>query len=375
MKLFRVSILLVCCSAGCIPVDLEVNSKGEMIIPREDGFFRFHPGTGQVTQIQGGPPGQPVGARFNPSGTEVLLVAKGRDEKTFEDSFRCDLLPLGGGKGRTVYKAANVGNLQFSPDGTQLAVVRYENDEAQLLVVDVKSGEARLLLKKVGHFVRWFTDSKRLVVFRVESKKDSVFRGEIATCEAVNGKLTSLAALLARKESTLDLSPDNRKILFSANQAGPAGSQLTPDEERRTNLFELDVAGREVRSLSTQAGYVRYSPGGKKVLLTRRSENHSLGTSQELVVADAALGSFKAIASDSFTPIISFSMDAECFPGWLDEERLFYFTERMVFGLDGKALHLVLIGADGSNKKFVQPALDEGVEKAKAAAKPLDPMK
>jgi hypothetical protein len=41
----------------------------------------------------------------------------------------------------------------------------------------------------------------------------------------------------------------------------------------------------------------------------------------------------------------------------------------------GKALHLVLIGADGGNKKFVQPDIDEGVEKARAAAKPAEGMK
>jgi hypothetical protein len=65
-------------------------------------------------------------------------------------------------------------------------------------------------------------------------------------------------------------------------------------------------------------------------------------------------------------------MEGERFPGWLDDERLFYFSERMVFGSTGRALHLVLIDADGGNKRFVQPDIDQGVEKAKAAANPID---
>src|SRR5258708_403676 len=85
MKRFRLFPVLVCCLAGCVPVDLEVNRKGEMIIPREDGFFRYQPGTRQVTQVEGGPAGQPGFARFAPSGTDVLLVVKGRDERKFED--------------------------------------------------------------------------------------------------------------------------------------------------------------------------------------------------------------------------------------------------------------------------------------------------
>src|SRR5262245_4947733 len=119
MKRLRFSALLVCCLAGCVPVDLDVNSKGEMIIPREEGFFLYHPGKGQVTQLKGGPAGQPVAARLAPSGTEALLVVKDPDD----GNFRCDLVPLGGGKGRTLSKATKVGNLQFSPDGARLAVI------------------------------------------------------------------------------------------------------------------------------------------------------------------------------------------------------------------------------------------------------------
>jgi hypothetical protein len=264
-----------------------------------------------------------------------------------------------------------VGNLQFSPDGARLAVIRYEREkdslryEAELHLVDVKTGEDRLALKKVGHFVRWFADSKRLLLFQIQGRKDNEYRGEIASLDGASGKVTPLAAVLARQESVLDLTPDNRKAIFSADGAGPVGTHPTADGSLRTHLFELDLVGRNVRSLPTRASYVRYSPGGKKVLLTRPSEREILGTRHELVVADAGLADFKPIASDSFAPVLSLGIDHESFPGWLDDERLFYFTERRVFGLSGTALHMVLIGADGSDKKFVQPDIDQAVEKAK----------
>jgi dipeptidyl aminopeptidase/acylaminoacyl peptidase len=378
MKRYGLLALLAGGLTGCVPVDLDVSSKGEMIIPREEGFFLYHPGKGQITQLQGAPPGQPVAGRFTPSGAEVLLVVKTRDEGKFEDVFRCELLPLAGGKGRTLYKASKVGNLQFSPDGAQLAVVRYETEkdsfqeEAQLHLVDVKTGKDRLALKKVGHFVRWFADSKRLLLFRIQSKKNSDYLGEIALFDTAGDKVTPLAGVLTRKESSLDLSPDNRKAILSAYRAGAVGAQLKADGSLRTYLFELDIGGRTVRNLSTEAIYVRYSPSGKKVVLTRRSARDFLGTRLELVVADAGLTDFKPIAADSYAPVFSLGMESECFPGWMDDQRLFYFSERMVFGQSGKALHMVLIGADGSNKKFVQPDIDQGVEKAKAAAKPMD---
>ena len=365
---------LFCSFAGCVPVDLQVNSKGELIIPREEGFFRYDPAGGKVVLLPDPPPGKPVCARLTSSGTEVLLVTKTREPGEFRDVFRCELVPMAGGKGRTLYRSREVGNVQFSPDGAQLAVIRFEGDQGELLVVDVKTGEARSVLKKVGPFVRWFSDSKRLVVFQIEGQKNFKPVGNIATCEAASGKTTPLAAVLAEKTSSLDLSPDNRKVLFSAGAAGKVGTQLAPDKDLRTHLFEVDLAGGEVRSVQTQAIHVRYSPGGKKVLLTRRAERAFLGTTLELVVADAGLTSLKTIASDTFGQFISLGLEHERLPGWLDDDRLFYFTERMVFGAAGKALHMVLIGADGANRKFVQPDIDEGVEKARAAAK-LDGMK
>src|SRR5262245_27718787 len=109
-------------AGGCFPIDLDVNAKGELLIPRQEGFFLYQPRTGEVRKVAGAGGGTPVFARFSPAGDEALLVVKVRHD--FSTEFRFDLVPLKGGKARTMFRTTTrePGNVHFSPDGSQVAI-------------------------------------------------------------------------------------------------------------------------------------------------------------------------------------------------------------------------------------------------------------
>jgi dipeptidyl aminopeptidase/acylaminoacyl peptidase len=315
-----------------------------------------------------------VCARFDPAGGNVLLVVKQQNPAQFSEGFRFDLMPLKGGDVRTIHTAMKACNVQFAPDGSKLAVVEfasndYSGKKPKIQIVDVKTGEARLLLDMAGPIVRWFKDSKRLLTFQIRDDKSSEFHGDIVDVDVASGKVTTLAAAIGRNESCLDLSPDNETVAFTADKAGAAGAQLVPGKSSQTYLFELEIATGKIRESKTPAKFVRYSPGGKKLLVTNQPLEFLLSNKQQLVVVSSGLTKFDAIAKDAYTPAIAVGLDYVALPGWIDDDHLFYFTERMVYGTTGKALHLVLIDADGSHKRFVQPDIDLALEKLNDAGK------
>jgi hypothetical protein len=147
-----------------------------------------------------------------------------------------------------------------------------------------------------------------------------------------------LASALARRESSIDFSPDNKRVVFTANRTGAVGAQLQVDGSLKLFLFELDIATQKIRERKAAARYVRFAPGGKKLLLTNQSVEQILSSTQQLIIADAGLTRFETIAKDCFAPAIAFSPEQCAFPGWIDDQRLFYFTERLVYGMAGRAL-------------------------------------
>ena len=98
---------------GCFPIELDVNGQGELLVPRQEGFFLFNPQTRKTTALTGPGEGQPVFGRFAPGGKEVLLVVKDKIGR-----FRFDLMPLPNGPARTVFFADEAAYTLFSPDAS-----------------------------------------------------------------------------------------------------------------------------------------------------------------------------------------------------------------------------------------------------------------
>jgi hypothetical protein len=187
--------------------------------------------------------------------------------------------------------------------------------------------------------------------------KNNNYLGSVSVVDTTNGKVTPLAAVQANKDFYFDLSPDNKKALFVALRADKPGTDLDKGPSFDTKLFELDISGGNLRTIDKKASFAIYSRDGKQVLLGMPPEGFSL-EQLSLVVADAGLTKFTPIVQDAYMPFMSMTGEGKTYPGWVNDKTIFYFTQRRVYGTEGKSLNLMSIGTDGKGKKLLQPVLD-----------------
>jgi dipeptidyl aminopeptidase/acylaminoacyl peptidase len=355
------ALLLPLFLAGCFPIELDVRD-GKLLIAREEGFFIFDPASGKATKVAAAAEGaKPVFARFSPDGKEVLTVSK----SGFNDA-RFVITPVAGGKGREVYKAENAAYVRYSPDGANLAVVQmsekddpeFKSKVPELYLAPVKGGAAKKLATKVGVLFRWFSDSKRILVFELDKKNEqqSRFYGRVSVLDVTTGKATALAAAAMSQSSFADLSPDNKKALFTAYAADKPSVDITKSKDARVQLFELDIAAGKVRKIDKEASYAIYSRDGKHVLLGTPPEGFSIDT-LKLEVADAELMKFTTIAANAYKPL-ALGGEGTTFPGWLDDKTVFYFVQKAVYGTEAKSVQLLTIDLDGKGRRCLQPQID-----------------
>src|SRR5262249_39193033 len=348
--------------AGCFPIELDVKD-GKLLIAREEGFFLYDPAAGKVVKVWGTEGGRPAFARFSPGGKDILAVVK---SPRGLNEFRFLIAPVGGGQGREIFKAEDTGYASFSPDGAYVAVARVAEkkdpkiDERlpEIHLVGVKDGKARVLLRNAGLLFRWFADSKRLLVFEIDSMdKSRNFHGKLTTLDVMSGKGTPLASAVVTQQMFLDMDRDNKKILFTALRAGKPGDDLKKEAGFGMKLFEVDVSAGAVKGTDRDVRYAVFSPDGKQVLLGSPPEGFVLDK-VKLEVTDAGLGKGTVLATDAHAPLSLGGGEGMVFPGWVNEKMVFYFATRSVYGSEGRNLMLMLVGTDGKGRRCVQPQLD-----------------
>eukprot|EP00913_Durusdinium_trenchii_P028405 g26633.t1 len=349
---------------GCFPIELDVSPGGVIVISRQEGFFLYNPMTSQVKKIGRERPGSPVFARFSPDGKSVLTVIK-NGNIGFKDAFEFYSTPLNGGRERMLFKASNTAYVRYSPDGKQLAYVRGADKQdpalkramPELHVISADGTGDKTIGRNVSPLCRWFADSKRILSMHVETKdENSKFYGHIIVVDSTSGQMKKLAAVKTGSQHYFDLSPDNSKVLFTALQAGKANTRLAESKNSDEKLFELDVTTGNVRNINKSAEYAMYSPDGKQVLIGTEADGFSLGH-LKLQIADAGLRNFRTVVLKVHK---SFSLagSGTVYPGWIGNQKLYYFVQRAVYGTEGKALSLMVIDADGRRRKCVQPMID-----------------
>lgn len=256
-KYLHVPVLMVLAlnMTGCFPIDLDVNAQGELLIPRQEGFFVYQPLTGKASLVKEAGDGKPLFGRFSADGSQVLLI----DQKTegFDKKYRFQIMPIKEGKPRIVYETDKASlNVLFAPDGSQLLVVqegrRYTDDDLPTLhVLDVATGKARFLVKNAAPQVRWFADSKRLLLCQITEKgKEQSHHGRVCILDVAKGTTTPLFDVLGDQTwSCLDFSPDRSKILLTCLEAGPVESKekLKAKYGQKSRLFEYDIAKKKLR--------------------------------------------------------------------------------------------------------------------------------
>lgn len=394
MRRVMIAGLLLAGLAGCFPLELDVNDKGELLIARQEGFFVFDPAAKTVRPILGPGIDSAVFARFSPDGKHILAVF----EEFADMNHRFELVSLADSSRKVFYKGAKGLNARFSPGGETLAIVRHaqkpakttidgkevdtSRDVPELVLIEVASGKVRTFTDvNVDRFVRWFADGKRLLALTIDSRSDGneapgqrLRRGHLCTIDAATGKATRIASVAASDGAFLDLSPDNRTALIVADGVGPAGKPATPKMENYKDplVWQVDLAGDSAgasREFGHRAVVALYSPDGKHVLLSGRQEQSSFN---RLYVTRPDGSDEKTVVKDCATNTATVAGESPTIPGWRDNASIHYFTNRSTYDSTRYSPWLKLARLDGTST-VLQPDLDVGA--LEAETKIINPKK
>lgn len=348
---------------GCLPIELSVSPDGQILIPRQEGFFALDPAQGSVKAVYRPKSAKPAFGLYAPDGKSILAITQGRSSSSFD----LHIVPVGGGEAKSLGSLSNMTYARWSPDGKRLAVTRIADEKVapleqnmpELIVLDAETGKQKKLASNVSSLVRWFADSRHVLTFQADSKdkQRDQYTGRLVKMDAASGKASPLAAVLGEKKVFFDPSPDGAKVLFTALKADAAGAKLPGQTDDAAQLFELDVAGGKVRAVMKDAIYAIYSPKGTKVLVGVKASGDAL----ELVAADASLAKRTVVARDAAKSVGS-TDTRDIYAGWIDDETVHYLRLVAVYGTVGQNLHLTCVGADGKGRKDLQTAIDSGIK-------------
>lgn len=186
MQLARVVLVLAVLMAGCFRIELDVSRDGKILIPRQEGFFALDVTTGKMERVYNLPGGNPIFARYSPSGTEMVAVTES-DGKMMGKSHVLTLVTLSTGASRVLYSGSNTTYARWSPDGQYISLSRIaqhktpplEENLPETTLIPIRGGAPKLLASNTSALHRWFPDSKALLIFQIEKKENNVYRGTI----------------------------------------------------------------------------------------------------------------------------------------------------------------------------------------------------
>ncbi len=385
-------LVIVACSliAGCFPIELSVSPRGDVLIARQEGFVRYDPKTGEVTNLYK-PSGIPVFGVYLPKGNGAFLAASA-DEDEFQPEIDIALVEASG-KVQHLVTGQLVSYIAPSPvDDTFSFSAEAEGPvpdrrPPDLYVMKPGDRKPRRIAKKVSLLHRWSPDGKSIYAFvtdgTYETEHADLYKGHVVRIDVADGQTHQIAAVLGEETSFLALSPDGGTLLFTAAATGKVGDPLElpvpkrPDAEgmfgairaggnpmRRvigdtpSVLYKVDLETGEVEDLKDDVRYAFYCPDGKH-LLVGSGEN---GDRLLLDVHEAdSFDHVKRVASNAAPNTgrgINFMFTSRVYPGWLDSQTVMYLANVKAYGSAGTNLNLISVPIDGDQRKNHQPAID-----------------
>jgi len=369
--MFRVSQVVVALVfalllAGCLPIELSVHD-GNVVIPRAEGYFVTDLATGKTAKLH--TPGndkKPAFVVYAPDGRRVLAFQQ-IGGGGMGQNFSMSIIDAANGKVDSKGAWQNVTYARWSPSGqaislTKLADKKHEpldENMPELFKVDPKTGQGEAIARNVSALHRWMPDSKRVLVFQIDSKDEEggLYRGHLALIDTETGESQKLVAVAGTKALFFDLAPDGSQILFTAMAAGKVGEQLNVDDDQRNKiaLYGLMVESKALQHKKDHVTYAIHAPDGEHTLIVEPGDNKNA----TLSIASKHGHGGKQIADDTLTQIGSgFGPSADVYATWVDHDTIIYLARKAVYGTEGKNLHLVRIDIDGSNKADLQADID-----------------
>ncbi|GER81726.1 MAG: S9 family peptidase [Thermogemmatispora sp.] len=266
--------------------------------------------------------------RWSPDGRLLAFLAKEKEERS-GDRERLALFVMtaeGGVARRLCSLPGGLSDLAWSPDGTRLAFLGYEQPEPQsdprvfgheaercqrLWTVYLDEGVPRPVTPEglaVWEYC-WSPDGRRFAVyFSAGPELTTWYRGQIGVVEAGGGPVRQLTSL-EHQASGLAWSPDGTRLAF-------VSGEWSDVIRGAGDLYVVPVEGGPVRNLTPGAevsvAWCRWFPDGRRLLYTAWS-----GLSQQVGILDEASGRRQVVEAGVVLregwPCLATTPDLRCF--------------------------------------------------------------
>jgi TolB protein len=178
----------------------------------------------------------------------------------------------------------------WSPDGSRLAYVSFENKTAQIYVQELLTGTRRKLVsfKGINGAPSWSPDGRSLAVTLSRDGNPEIYTMDLQS-NALK-RLTNSAGI----DTEPVWSPDGKSIVFTSDRGGSP------------QLYRMPASGGQARRLTFEGSYnagADFSPDGRKIAMV-----HGAGGGYRIAVLDLGSGSMRVLTdgqqdeSPSFSP-------------------------------------------------------------------------
>ena len=205
--------------------------------------------------------------------------------------YRLQIADVDGRRAQTVLRSVQpIMSPAWSPDGTRLAYVSFEQQKPVIYLQDLVSGQRRVLANFSGSnsAPRFSPDGRRLAVVLTSSGNSQIYL--INT----DGKGLQRFSYSDAIDTEPAFSPDGRQIVFVSDRSGSP------------QLYAQALDGsRNVKRLTFQGNYnvsPAFSPDGRQVASVRRD-----GGRFKVMLLDLASGDSRLISNSAFDESPSFS--------------------------------------------------------------------
>jgi len=145
----------------------------------------------------------------------------------------------------------------WSPDGSKIAYVSFENKRAQIFYVDVRTGQRRLITSYPGinGAPAWSPDGRKMAIVLSKSGNPEIYLVDMLT-----GGLTQLT----RSDSINtepSFSPDGSRILFTSDRGGSP------------QIYQHNLASGQISRVTFDGDYnarASYTPDGSEIVMLHR---------------------------------------------------------------------------------------------------------
>lgn len=188
--------------------------------------------------------------------TRIAYIASERNNN--RQSYTLSIADADGHAPRVILRSAQpLMSPTWSPDGTRLAYVSFEQRRAQIIVQEVYTGERQVLSSEPGinGAPAWSADGRRLALTLSRDGNPEIYILELAS-----GRLQRLT-----NNSAIDTeptwSPDGRHIIFTSDRGGSP------------QLYRKPVAGGRAERLTFEGNFnaaAVYAPDGERIAFVHR---------------------------------------------------------------------------------------------------------